>query len=167
MRAFVIAAACAVTIVGSSPRVEAQKAKPAASAPAAHILLTPDAIKWGPAPAALPNGAQVAILNGDPSKPGFFVVRLKFPDGYKVPAHWHPTDENLTVLQGTFRAGMGDAFSDAGLHDFAVGSYIKMPKHVNHFATANGETIVQLEGQGPFVVNYVNPKDDPRGKTAK
>lgn len=130
-----------------------------------HVLLTPSDLKWGPAPAALPPGAQVAVLDGNPSEPGLFTLRLKLPDGYKVPAHTHPTDENIVVVQGTFRAGMGDAYNDAGLHDFVAGSFIKWPKHMRHFVSAKGETIVQLYGNGPFVVNYVNPKDDPRKKT--
>jgi hypothetical protein len=91
-----------------------------------HQLLTPGDVKWGPAPPVLPAGAQVAVLDGDPFKPGFFTLRLKFPDGYKIPAHTHPTDENIVVVQGTFRAGMGDAFSEPGFHDFPVGSFVKM-----------------------------------------
>src|SRR5262245_18855240 len=66
-----------------------------------HVILKPDALKWGPAPPALPPGAQATVLAGDPTKPGTFVIRLKAPDGYKVPLHTHPSDENVTVLQGT------------------------------------------------------------------
>ncbi len=170
MRMFVMALAIGASgMVGSAQAQDkpAAPAKPAAAAkPAAHVLLTPGDIKWGPAPPVLPAGAQVAVLDGDPFKPGVFSIRLKFPDGYKIPAHWHPTDENITVLQGTFRAGMGDAYSEAGLHDFAVGSFVKMPKQMRHFASAKGEVIVQIHGPGPFVINYVNPSDDPSKKTA-
>jgi quercetin dioxygenase-like cupin family protein len=156
-----------VLIVGASTmtgyRVDAEAPSQAKAAPAAaHILLTPADLKWGPAP-ALP-GAQIAVLGGDPSQAGFFTMRLKFPDGAKIPAHWHPTDENITVLQGLFRAGMGDAFKETDLHDFPTGSFILMPKEVHHFATAKGEVIVQIDGQGPFVINYVNPNDDPTKK---
>jgi quercetin dioxygenase-like cupin family protein len=139
--------------------------KPAAKPAAAHVILTPGDINWGPAPPVLPPGAQVAVLDGDPFKPGFFTLRLKFPDGYKIPAHTHPTDENIVVVQGGFRAGMGDAFSESGLHEFPVGSFLKMPKNMRHFAAAKGETIVQIYGTGPFIVNYVNPSDDPQKKT--
>jgi hypothetical protein len=165
MRTFPIAAACVSLFIGANVQAQTKAAKPA-SAAAAHVLLTPGEMKWGPAPPSLPAGAQIAVLDGDPSKPGFFVLRLKFPDAYKVAAHWHPTDENITVVQGTFRAGMGDSHTDTGLHDFPVGSYIKMPKRMHHFATAKGEVIVQIDGQGPFVVNYVNPNDDPSKKTS-
>ncbi|MEN3339014.1 MAG: hypothetical protein V7647_2690 [Acidobacteriota bacterium] len=168
MQMFLMALAIGASAATASAQTPAKTTKPATAAPAAHVLLTPGDIKWGPAPPVLPAGAQVAVLDGDPFKPGFFTLRLKFPDGYKIPAHWHPTDENVTVLQGTFRAGMGDAYSDAGLHDFAAGSFIRMPKRVRHFASAKGEVIVQIDGQGPFVVNYVNPADDPSKKsTAK
>ena len=106
----------------------------------------------------------MAIVSGDPTKPGPFAVRAQLPAGYKIAPHWHPTDENVTVLQGLFRAGMGDAYKEADLHDFPTGSFILMPKEVRHFATAKGEVIVQIDGQGPFVINYVNPADDPAMK---
>jgi len=160
MRMLLVAAACAVTVAAASAQAPAKHT----AKPAAHVILTPGDMKWGPAPPVLPAGAQIAVLDGDPSKPGFFVLRLKFPDGYKIAAHWHPTDENITVVQGTFRAGMGDAYGDAALHDFGVGSYLKMPKRMHHFASAKGEVIVQIDGQGPFVVNYLNPNDDPTRK---
>ena len=166
MQMFLMALAIGASAAAGSAQAPAKTTKPAPAAPAAHVLLTPGDIKWGPAPPVLPAGAQVAVLDGDPFKPGLFALRLKFPDGYKIPAHWHPTDENITVLQGTFRAGMGDAHSDAALHDFATGSFIKMPKRMRHFATAKGEVIVQIYGQGPFVVNYVNPADDPSKKSS-
>ena len=161
MRTFVMALAVGAFAVSASGQAPAEPAQPKAAAHTAHILLTPADMKWGPAP--IP-GAQIAVLGGDPSKPGFFTLRLKFPDGAKVPAHWHPTDENVTVLQGLFRAGMGDAYKEADLHDFPTGSFILMPKEVRHFATAKGEVIVQIDGQGPFVINYVNPADDPAMK---
>jgi quercetin dioxygenase-like cupin family protein len=150
----------------ASASAQTPAASPKQAAPAAHVLLTPGDLKWGPAPPVLPAGAQIAVLDGDPGKPGFFVLRLKFPDAYKIPAHWHPTDENITVVQGTFRAGMGDAYSDAAVKEFPVGSYIKMPKRMHHFASAKGEVIVQIDGQGPFALTYVNPNDDPTKKTS-
>ncbi len=117
MRIFLMALAVTASATAGSAQTAAQRPKPAPVAPSAHVLLTPGDMKWGPAPPVLPAGAQVTVLDGDPFKPGFFSLRLKFPDGYKIPAHWHPTDENITVLQGTFRAGMGDALSEAGLHE--------------------------------------------------
>ena len=132
-----------------------------------HIAVTPDAIKWGPAPPALPPGAQAAILAGDPRKSGPYVIRTKFPDGYRVPPHWHPTDENVTVIKGTFMIGTGEKFDTAKMEALPSGSYMKMPKTMRHFAMAKGETIVQVHGMGPFEINYVNAADDPRKKSDK
>ncbi len=68
---------------------------------AKHIVTTPDQIKWGPPPPGLPAGSEIAVLSGDPSKAGVpFTIRARMPDGYKIPPHWHPTDENVTVVQG-------------------------------------------------------------------
>lgn len=126
-------------------------------------MITPDQIKWGPAPPALPPGSQVAVLDGDPSKTGgVFVLRAKFPDGYKVPPHWHPTDERVIVLEGTLGLGMGEKFDPAKGNELPAGSYAVLPKEVRHFAWAKGETLIQISGIGPFEVNYVNAADDPR-----
>jgi quercetin dioxygenase-like cupin family protein len=136
----------------------------AIQAQSGHVMTTPGAVKWGPAPPALPAGAQLAVMDGDPSKPGLFTIRLKFPDGYRIPPHWHPTDEHLVILQGLFRMGVGDKADAAAAHDMAVGSYGKMPAKTRHYAFAKGDTIVQIHGEGPFVLNYVNATDDPTKK---
>jgi quercetin dioxygenase-like cupin family protein len=128
-------------------------------------MVTPDQIKWGPAPPGLPAGAEMAVLNGDPSKPGAaFTVRAKFPDGYKIPAHWHPTDENVSVVQGTLMIGMGNKLDESASTELPAGSFALMPKRTNHFAWAKGETIVDIYGTGPFEITYVNPGEDPRRK---
>lgn len=139
----------------------------AGGAHASHIMVTPEQMKWGPAPPALPAGAQAAVIEGDPSKAGSaFAVRLKFPDGYRVPPHWHPTDEKVIVLQGTLGMGLGDKFDPAAGHELPAGSYAVMPTGVRHYAWAKGETVIQVSATGPFEVNYVNAADDPR-KAAK
>ena len=130
-----------------------------------HKLVTPDMVKWGPAPPSLPPGAQLAVLDGDPAKAGApYVLRAKLPDGYKVPPHWHPVDENVTVLKGALVMGLGEKFDKSAGKELPVGSYSKMPKGVRHFAWAKGETVIQLNGTGPFEIHYVNPADDPRKK---
>ena len=145
---------------------QAARPKPpaAAAATSQHVMVTPDQVKWGPAPPALPPGAQAAVLAGDPAKPAMFVVRIKFPDGYTVPPHWHPTDEYVTVLSGTLMAGIGDKMDPAALHAMPAGAIAKMPRKTNHYVRAKGETTVQVQAIGPFVVTYVNPNDDPRRK---
>jgi quercetin dioxygenase-like cupin family protein len=142
---------------------QATKPKPSAQA-AQHVMVTPDQVKWGPAPPALPPGAQAAIIAGDPAKAAAFVIRAKFPDGYTVPPHWHPTDEYVTVLSGTLMAGLGDKLDAGAMHAMPAGSLAKMPKRANHYVRAKGETVIQVQGVGPFQVNYVNPNDDPRKK---
>jgi hypothetical protein len=136
---------------------------------AAHVLLRDSDVKWGDAPPVLEKGASFAVISGDPSKSGPYVVRLKMPAGYKIAPHWHPTDENITVVSGTFALGMGEKFDPTALKGFGAGSYGLMPAEMRHFAMARTAAIVQVHGIGPFAINYVNPADDPskRGAVAK
>lgn len=129
----------------------------------AHGAMRSDRLAWAAAPAIFPAGAQMAVLQGDPAAEGqTFTVRLKVPNGYIVPAHWHPTDEYVTVIKGDFLIGMGDKFSkDALLPALKLGDFITVPARANHFAMAQGETIVQIQAMGPFQLTYVDPKDDP------
>jgi quercetin dioxygenase-like cupin family protein len=133
-----------------------------------HVVVRPAAIKWGPSPPSLPPGSQMAVLVGDPGKPGApYVFRVKMPDGYKSPPHWHPSDENVTVLAGTLLVGKGEKFDPSAVEELPAGSFMRMPKTLRHFSIAKGETIIQLHGVGPFEVHYVNPADDPRKKGDK
>lgn len=130
-----------------------------------HLVVGADEVKWGPGPPSLPAGAQLAVLAGDPSKAGgAYVIRVRFPDGYRVPPHWHPVTENVTVIQGAISIGMGDKFDESAGRQLTAGSFTSMPKGVRHFAWAKGDTILQVHGAGPFEINYVNPADDPRKK---
>jgi hypothetical protein len=134
------------------------------AASSAAAVFTPADLSWSAAPDSLPAGAQIAVLDGDPGAAGPFTIRLKLPDGYKVAPHWHPTDENVTVIDGTFMVGMGDQFSESSLKSLGAGSFGKMPQHMNHYATAKGPTTIQIESTGPFAITYVNASDDPRSK---
>jgi quercetin dioxygenase-like cupin family protein len=118
-------------------------------------------IKWGPAPPVLPKGAKMAVVSGDPGGNQLYVVRLKMPKGYKVPAHNHPTAEYVTVLSGNFHVGMGDKLNPAKGMELRAGGFVEAPAGMNHYAWASSETIVQVHGQGPFAITYVNPADDP------
>jgi ketosteroid isomerase-like protein len=122
------------------------------------------AVKWMDVPPFLPKGAKLAVLVGDPSKPEPFTIRLQMPDGYKIAPHTHPTDEHVTVMSGVFKAAMGEKWDDKALGDFAPGSYANMAAGMPHYAQAKGATVVQVHGVGPFVVNYINPADDPAKK---
>jgi len=135
-----------------------------------HVLAMPQEAQWGPAPPMLPAGAQIAVLSGDPTKPAPYAVRLKFPANYAIPAHSHPTDENVVVLSGALTFGMGDklAKTAAGNKTLATGGYALAPAGMNHFAfTAGQETTIVLYGQGPVDFKYVNPSDDPRKSTTQ
>jgi hypothetical protein len=122
--------------------------------------VNPGELKWGDAPAVFPKGAQLAVLHGNPFAKGAFAVRLKMPDGYRIAPHWHTQDENLTVLSGTFVLHMGDSM-DAQGHEIEAGGYHFLPGKQHHAAVAQGETVVQVHGEGPFDMHYLNPADDP------
>jgi mannose-6-phosphate isomerase-like protein (cupin superfamily) len=131
----------------------------------AQNAFTPDQVKYGPAPPSLPAGAQLAVLEGDPmASSGDFTVRLKMPDGYKIPPHTHPNRENVTVLSGTIKVGMGDQFDATKMMSFGVGSFAYLDPSMHHYAAASGETVIQIHGMSPLKLNYINPADDPTPK---
>ena len=129
-----------------------------------HTVVAGDAVKWGPAPPSLPPGAEAAVLLGSPAKEGPFVLRLKFPAGFVIPPHRHSKDELVTVLAGGFAIGPGEK-PDPATRPLPAGSFVHLPAGMPHFARAEVETVVQINGVGPFDVTYVNPADDPRKKT--
>ncbi len=151
-------------VAGIQPGSAQTGASGQAANPAPHVMVAAGDVKWGPGPAALPPGAEAAVLDGDPGKAGPFIIRVKFPDGYQVPPHSHPTDEHVTVVSGTLMAALGDKVNAADMHTLTAGGYAKMPAATNHYVRAKGETVVQVSAIGPFEVKYVNPADDPRTK---
>ncbi|WP_431859551.1 cupin domain-containing protein [Azospirillum sp.] len=135
----------------------------AASAAAAdrHVVLSPDAVKWEPA-TPLPAGAEWSVIYGKPAEPGPFAVRVRFPTGYAVPAHWHSRDEAVTVLSGTFAVGMGETADRDKVQTLTAGGFFAMPANMRHYAFVTQEAVVQINGVGPFDLNYVDPAEDPR-----
>jgi quercetin dioxygenase-like cupin family protein len=127
-----------------------------------EVMVTPANIKWQDGPPSLPKGARIAVLEGDPSKKGSFVMRAKLPDGYKIAPHTHPKDERVTVISGTLYLGMGAKFDRVEGMALPAGSYARMPAGMKHYGWAKGETIIQINGEGPWSIEYVDPKDDPR-----
>jgi hypothetical protein len=125
-------------------------------------LVTPADVKWQEGPASLPKGTKMAILEGDPAKAGPFALRLKLPDGFRVMPHTHPKDERVTVLSGTLYLGEGAKFDEKAAKALPAGSYARTAAGMKHFGWAKGETILQLHGEGPWAIEYVDPKDDPR-----
>jgi quercetin dioxygenase-like cupin family protein len=131
----------------------------------AQNAFTPDQVKFGPAPPFLPPGAQLAVLEGNPmASSGDFTVRLKMPDGYKIAPHTHPARENVTVLSGTLKVGMGDQYDAGKMMTFGAGSFAYLDPSMHHYAGASGETVIQIHGQSPLKINYINPADDPTPK---
>jgi quercetin dioxygenase-like cupin family protein len=127
-------------------------------------VIPAEKIQWRPAPPSLPKGAMVALLEGDPSREGPFVMRVKMPDGYRIAPHTHPKAERVTVLSGTFYIGMGPRFDEKAGKVMPAGAYGHWPAGMQHFAWVKGETVIQLHGAGPWSIQYVNPDDDPRKK---
>ena len=119
-------------------------------------------IPWGDAPPFLPKDAKFAVVSGDPSKNGLYVIRAKLPANYKIPAHHHPTDEHVTVLSGSFHLGMGNKLDASKGKTLGPGGFAAAPASMNHFAWTTEPTVIQVHGLGPFEITYVDPADDPR-----
>jgi quercetin dioxygenase-like cupin family protein len=126
-----------------------------------QMVMSSKDVKWSAAPSVQPKGAMIAVLAGDPAASGLVALRLKMPPGYKIPAHWHPTDEHVTVLSGTFFIGMGDKLDPKQSHAFTAGGYAVATAHMNHYAWTKTGATVQVDMMGPFALTYVNPADDP------
>lgn len=129
----------------------------------AHRIITPAEIKWSDVP-SLPPGAKIGVIEGPMNEAVPFTVRIRFPPNYRLPAHWHPAVERVTVLSGTFHMGVGGKLDMQKTTPLAPGSVAIMQPKTNHFAWTDEETVVQLNGVGPWGITYVNPKDDPRTK---
>ena len=126
-----------------------------------HVF-TPDTIPWGPPPPFVAAGAQLTVLEGNPAaSSGDYTVRLKMPDGYRIAPHWHPFRENVTVISGTFKVGMGDIFETNKMTALPAGSFAFLDPDMHHYAMASGGVVVQVHGMAPLQFNYVNPQDDP------
>jgi|SRR5690348_9728206 hypothetical protein len=125
------------------------------------VFINKEQMKWGDAPPTLPKGAKLAVLQGDPSKPGPFTLRLLAPKNYRIAPHWHSQTENLTVISGTLYLGMGDKMNMKSARALKAGGYHYLPAKMNHYAITKGQAVIQVSGEGPFDINYLNPKDDP------
>jgi quercetin dioxygenase-like cupin family protein len=155
MRGFLIAG---LLVVGPASAAAQQP-----SADSAGMTLYPSGeVQWKDGPASLPKGARMAILEGDPTQPGVFTMRIKFPAGFKVSPHYHSQTEHATVISGALSLGMGRVFEKSAMRVLPAGSFGYWPAGTPHFAWFEHETVLQLHGQGPWTVTYVNPADDPR-----
>jgi quercetin dioxygenase-like cupin family protein len=128
-------------------------------------MLAPENLDWRDCSAALPPGAKCAVVEGDLKAANvLFGYRVKVPDGYRIGPHFHPADEHLVVVRGTFHMGMGDRFDAEATRPMNAGSFMVMPRGAPHYAWTKGETEVHVYAVGPWGITYVNPADDPRRK---
>jgi hypothetical protein len=125
-------------------------------------FINPKDIEWAAAPPSMPKGAKIAVLHGDPGKPGPFVIRLMVPPGYKIPPHWHSQDENLTVIAGTLYFGPGDKIEPSKAHTLTPGAFHFLAGKDHHYLVAKSEAVVQVAGSGPFDIMYSNSSDAPK-----
>jgi quercetin dioxygenase-like cupin family protein len=157
MKARTVLACMALALAQESP-LGAQ-----ASTPPAHAVFLPDALNWKPSP-MLASGALVAVLEGDPAAEGLFTLRIKLPAGYRIPPHWHPAYEHVTVISGAFHVGMGETFDASKGTAVPAGGFSYMAPGMRHYAWTETDTVVQVHALGPWQLYYVNPADDPRTK---
>ena len=129
-----------------------------------HVVVPAGEVQWAAAPPSLPAGAQAAVLEGNPAEAGPFTMRLRMPANYKIPPHWHPGIEHVTVLSGTLHIGLGEKWDETKGKTLSAGSFAVMPPQMNHFAWTTQETVIQLHGSGPWGITYLNPADDPRNQ---
>lgn len=154
---------CAFSILGLAPASFSAETTPMSTQSTESGFYSSTELQWKDSP-ALPAGAKVAVLEGDPSKDGMFVIRIRLPDGFQIPPHTHPKTERITILTGTFHLAMGERLDRSSAQPLTAGSYGFWPAGMKHTAWAEGETTVQLHGLGPWVIKYVNTADDPRNK---
>lgn len=161
MRSLLLATAIVAFTGTAYAQADAHSARPEAKlAPRAQDSTSDPG--WGPAPPALPPGAQIAVLQGNPGASGVYTLRLRMPDGYTIPPHFHPTDELVTVISGNLLLGHGDDIEQNRMTGLHAGGFIALPAGMHHYARARGQTVVQVHGEGPFAITYVHPGDDPR-----
>lgn len=127
----------------------------------AQAVVSSATLQWGPPPPFLAPGAKFALLQGNPADSGEFTIRLSLPKGYVIAPHWDPTDENVTVISGSFLVGMGDVVKREDATRFTAGGFVIAPANMHHYAVAAEATVVQVHGMGPFAINYINEKDNP------
>ena len=129
-----------------------------------HAMVAANTLKWGDAPPGMPAGMRAAVVSGDPSQAQPYVIRAQLPANYRIPPHWHPTTENITVLSGTVALGMGEKFDEAAMQNVAAGGFASVPAEMRHFFMSKTAATIQVHGIGPFGITYLNPADDPRTK---
>ena len=125
------------------------------------VALTPADIRWVDGPASLPPGADFAIIEGGLEIPGPFTVRFKFPADYRIPPHWYPTDQRITVMSGTLNIRLEDNLASPQEKTLPSGSFAIIPAKTIFVVWTEEETIIQIHGFGPWRINHVSRYDLP------
>ena len=159
----------AAAAMAQAPPAKQTAAEKKSGGAAGSGVVMPGAEQWMDAPAAALVGTpsvemggtvKIAVLQGDPMTAGrSYTVRLSCTDGTKIAPHWHPTTENVTVIKGAFLLGMGAKWDDATMKEVPVGGFASAPAQMRHYAECKGDSILQVNGIAPFVVNFVGPDD--------
>jgi hypothetical protein len=126
------------------------------------VAMTPSEMIWGTQGAFAMAGMEQANLVGNPSKPGPYTLRLKFPAGYKLAPHSHPDYREVTILSGTWYTGYGEKFEDADLKALPAGSFYTEPANLPHFVDVREPVVIQVSGTGPSRRVFVNPADNAK-----
>lgn len=147
---------------GGAEAEEKKKDPRAHYGPDQQVLMPVEDIEWEAGPESLAEGSEYAVLEGDPSESGLFVMRLRLPDGFIIHPHTHPNFERVTVISGTFHLGHGEDLDEEATDRLDAGSFTTMPPDTEHFAIMEGDTVLQLTSIGPWDIEYVDPADDPR-----
>lgn len=161
--AIALAATGCIAVVGNTTKATVSDG-PLSSVMEGRVTVQPGSEDWRPGPASLPSGAQMYVLEGDPTSSGPFTMRLKFPRNYIVPPHYHTAVEHLTVISGRMHLGMGETINMGSATLLSAGSFSMMPPGMRHFAHTLEETVIQVNGNGPWRIVYLNASDDPRNK---
>jgi quercetin dioxygenase-like cupin family protein len=159
-----IPSAVIALLFGATPALAVERADGAHAAahhPGTAAFHNPENLQWGDAPPVLPPGAQAVVLDGDPHQAGPYVLRLKLPAGYRIPPHWHSKPEIVTVISGTLSLGMGDTLDPAAAEELKTGGFHAIGAGVHHYAFTRSGAVVQIHGDGPFDITYINPADNP------
>lgn len=162
-RSLLLPSLLALFLIACASEAQAQsEAQIRDEGPDRHLLYTPGDVEWRPGPGSFDEGAQYAVLEGDPSEAGVFTMQIKMPTGFVISPHTHPNVERVTVLGGTLLLGSSEEVDRGAVEVLPTGTYTSMPPGMVHYAIAEGETIIQLTSVGPWKINYVNDEDDPR-----
>ena len=149
--------------------------KTATTAKPKMVVVAPGDLSYAPLPAAFVSGKpsventgslDVAVVAGDPSKTGSYTVYARCSDGYKIAPHWHPTTENVTVLQGGMGIAMGSKWESSALKSIPTQGFFSAPAGMRHYAQCNGDTLIEIYGNGPFKINFVSAAMRPAGKAS-